>query len=504
MTVLRVGVVVAMWCIMIGWLIRFEACPERFTGRFDGYHNLFKSGIVIRSSWMRILANGAQVGYSNTEIDVDDKSPTEHYTINSKMELELNILSIPQSIYTELAVGLDIMSRLQVFTFKLKSKAYSTEISGRRAQGDRFLISIKSGGSVVRQMIDIPDDVILYSPMLEQALGAMDPGQTRVFKTLDPASMAVADVRVRADRRETVTLRGRPEEATVLAAEYQGMTVWTWVNRDGELLRQETPLGWSMEVCDATEAMNYKFAARRSAPDILGAAAVPTDRTLATPRLVRRLELLLKGVDSNPAALETPRQQVLGIETNGIRLRIDARAWPDTAPPSAPPASFWTNDLAATPFIQSADKEIVYRALEITAKLRDKAAAARAVNDWVFKNVRKNPAASLPSAVAVLKQLEGDCNEHTYLAVALLRAVGIPAKVKAGVVYLNDKFYYHAWVAAYVNGEWVEMDPTFGQAVADATHLALAEGELAGQMQLLRYTGRLSIGILGAEEELKP
>ncbi len=502
-TVLRVGAVAGLWLVMTGWLIRYEACPETFTGRFDGYRDLFKSGVLIRSSWMRILANGSPVGYSHTEIDVDERTPTDHYRIDSEMELELNILSQRQRVYTRLLVNLDILSRLQRFTFSLHSAAYETEIAGTRLQGDQFLITIKAGGKVSRMTLAIPDDVILYSPMLEQALGSLKPGESRIFKTLDPASMTVADIRIRADRRETLTLRGRTEPVTALAADYQGMTIWTWVNGEGEILRQETPLGWIMEACDPAEALAYKSTARNGRqPEMLASAAAPADKAIAEPRQIRKLEVLLKGVDVSAADLTTGRQSVLGIETNGIRLLIRAPDWP--AGPDAVNAAAFSNELAATPFIQSADPALVEKARAITRGTPTPAAAAQAINTWVFTHVRKNPAVSLPSAIAVLSQLEGDCNEHTYLAVGLARAIGIPAKVMAGIVYMNGAFYYHAWPAVYTGGQWVSMDPTFGQTIADATHIALAEGELAGQARLLRYVGRLSVGILSAEKENTP
>ena len=78
---------------------------------------------------------------------------------------------------------------------------------------------------------------------------------------------------------------------------------------------------------------------------------------------------------------------------------------------------------------------------------------------------------------------------------ALLRALGIPAKRVDGLVYMvNDDdvpaLYWHEWVEAYV-GEWTQLDPTFGQDVADATHLALGEEAnaeitpLIGQLKVL-------------------
>ncbi len=502
-TLIRVVAVALFWLAMTGWLIRFEACPETFTGRFEGYTDLFKSGVLVRSSWMRILANGAPIGYSHTEIDVDEAAPSDHYRIDSEMELELNILAQRQRVYTHLLVSLDVLSRLQKFTFTLNSASYSTEILGVRKQGDQFTISIKAGGKVRQLALTIPDDVILYSPMLEQALGSLKPGESRIYKTLDPASLAVADIRIRADRLETLTLRGREESATVLAADYQGMTIWTWVNKEGEVLRQETPLGWVVEACDPAEAVSYKSAARKGPqPEMLASAAAPADRPIAQPRKVRRLEVLLKGVDVPASELTTDRQTVLGTETNGIHLLIRAPDWP--AATGLNRSATFSNELAATPFIQSDDPALVAKARAITKGTTDPGAAAQAINTWVFTHVRKNPAVSIPSAVAVLDQLEGDCNEHTYLAVGLARAVGIPAKVMAGIVYLSDSFYYHAWPAVYVGGQWVEMDPTFGQTIADATHIALAEGELAGQTRLLRYFGRLSIGILAVDKEGTP
>ena len=60
---------------------------------------------------------------------------------------------------------------------------------------------------------------------------------------------------------------------------------------------------------------------------------------------------------------------------------------------------------------------------------------------------------------------------------ALARAVGIPARRVDGLVYMEaadavPAFYWHEWVEVYV-GEWIEVDPTFNQEVADATHIAL-------------------------------
>ena len=64
---------------------------------------------------------------------------------------------------------------------------------------------------------------------------------------------------------------------------------------------------------------------------------------------------------------------------------------------------------------------------------------------------------------------------------ALARAVGIPARQVHGLVFARyghggPALYWHAWAEVQVGGDWIAIDPTFGQDVADATHIALGRG----------------------------
>ncbi len=107
----------------------------------------------------------------------------------------------------------------------------------------------------------------------------------------------------------------------------------------------------------------------------------------------------------------------------------------------------------------------------------------------------KDYAISLPSAVDVLEVKKGDCNEHTSLYTALARAAGLPSKICIGIVYKDGVFYYHAWPAVHLDG-WRPLDPTFGQDIADATHIKLLEGGFERQAELMRVVGKISIQVL--------
>jgi hypothetical protein len=119
-----------------------------------------------------------------------------------------------------------------------------------------------------------------------------------------------------------------------------------------------------------------------------------------------------------------------------------------------------------------------------------------ALTNWVYNNIDKDYAISLPSAVDVLRVRRGDCNEHTALFTALARAAGIPTKINLGIVYSEGMFYYHAWPAVYLDNCWLPIDPTLGQHVADATHIMLLQGGYDSQASLMRVVGKLKVKII--------
>ena len=48
-------------------------------------------------------------------------------------------------------------------------------------------------------------------------------------------------------------------------------------------------------------------------------------------------------------------------------------------------------------------------------------------------------------------------------------------------------------------GAWIDVDPTFNQPVADATHIKLAEGDLMEQVRLLPVIGQLKVEVLDSD-----
>jgi hypothetical protein len=68
---------------------------------------------------------------------------------------------------------------------------------------------------------------------------------------------------------------------------------------------------------------------------------------------------------------------------------------------------------------------------------------------------------------------------------------------------VDGKFYYHAWPEVFL-GDWVGVDPTFGQFPADAAHLRFTIGGLDRQTSLLRLMGNLKIDVLEVNGATRP
>lgn len=485
----------APWVVMMALLLRFEVYPEYFSGELAGYRSLLDGDVLLQDNWSRILVDGNPVGYSHTVLEVDETQPLRHYTLANRVHVRLRALGFEQPVSVDTIAELDVTYTLRRFEFSMDTRHYAMAIEGRLQEGERYAVTMRTPTGTRRSTVEIPADVILYSPMTEMALKRMRPGSELRFRTFDPVAMSPAQVLIRAVREDTIRHRGAEVTALLLTSEYQGITVNAWMDAQGRLLRQETPMGWTIEACSAEEAvMALRDAGRTDAATGLG-MAVPVEGRLEAPATQDAVRLRLRGVNWRPDQLASNRQTIESQTEDETILTVRRAVYPPPEGRVPLSAEDRAEALAATPALQSDAPEIRELAERLTADRADDQGRALAILNWVHREIRKEGTISLPNALDVLQGRVGDCNEHTYLFVALARAAGLPAKIMVGLAYHENRYYYHAWPAVYL-GDWVEMDPTWGLDRVGVTHLRLIEGELDRQMELVQIVGRLRMAIL--------
>lgn len=331
----------------------------------------------------------------------------------------------------------------------------------------------------VRDTADLADGVRLAAARRSTVSG----GQ------LDLEKLRVREVQDVFLRRDRVAGAGVEEEVSVVAESEAGdrMAAEYRVADDGRVV--EIRLGEAIVARPEPEDV----AKRLDTIDLFALARVALPRALPreVPKaIVYRLAGLPPTFQKNDGRQRFERAKG-GVAVLTVTARRPAAAVPAKDTPLARAAAGAPKeDLAATPQANADAPEIQRLAREVVGDAKGTYEAARRLSDHVYRSLEKAYGASHDRASDVLAAGKGDCTEHAVLLVALARAAGVPARGVHGLVFAQyddgqPALYWHAWVEVRSAGEWIAMDPTFGQPVADATHVALGAGSQVDTIGLL-------------------
>jgi transglutaminase-like putative cysteine protease len=376
-------------------------------------------------------------------------------------------------------------------------------------------IAVEAGGTTQHSRIPMEGGVVLDGAVAMRlaAAGRLQPGTEVTVRTFDPSALSARDVTVRVTATDTLIL---PDSAAIGEAgrwkamvwdtipvwrveqQFGGISLASWVDEDGLLVRAESPLGFDVERT-TYELARQEWADARVDPALVSGygaliegTAVSSNVDLSEIESTQALRVRLKGVELEGFDLSGGRQTLHGDTLVVTREDPASYATAGYALPFAGSGEA-AAELEATPLIQSDDPRIRGKALDVTQQTNDPSIAALRLSEWIYATLRKEITASIPSAIQVLDALRGDCNEHTVLFVAMARSIGLPARTAVGLVNVRGRFYYHAWPEVWLAGKWVAFDPTLGQTPADASHLRFVVGGLARQVELIRLIGKLEI-----------
>jgi hypothetical protein len=425
--------------------------------------------LSVSVNWYGMYVKGTKVGYSQvTRVE----SPTG-YKLSELMHLELSVMGMTRWFKSIAQYEVTSDYELNSLTFDLETEAQKILIRGEMTYPEKGLgcsrqspkldLSIKTGGTDQPKTIEAKGKVYPITALPMIASGFTSSGKE--IEIFDPSIQAINTAACKLIESQTDSIQ---VEAIILGAKST-----LWVSKDGTLLSSQQP----MDIVMRKESKEEALQADELVPEIMSLYGIQPEVKVRNPRDVVFMRLLVKG-DIPRGKRQLRFGDTLLLQTIGPRMGKKMNKY-----------------LEPTPFIQCEDERIVKLASEIVGQHGDPWKQSRELVKWVAENVKDMPTVSMPSALDVLQTLEGDCGEHTVLFVALARACGIPAQMVVGLTYVVDGFYYHAWAKIWA-GRWVEVDPTFGQPIADATHIALAEGGLGEQAKIMKLVDEIEIEIL--------
>ncbi len=481
------------WIVMMGWLISSQIISQ---GRVTAYKPFLSKNTLISDQWLGIYFNNSPVGFVHTSIEpYMIKKGLSGYRIVNRTWMNFLLLRKRNKVWFNAQAIVDDNYRLRNFQFDLKSGLHVMNVRGQMLNKRLLEVSITSQGSVTTKRIPLNDErgvliANIISPF--SSFGELKVGKRYNLSVFNPFSLELETLQINVSAKEFIEHDQKQVEAYVLKSHYRGLEQTAWVNENGEILREETGLGWVLIKGNANDVTSMYKNMEKTDLELAEMVSVASNITLPKEDLTS-LKVKIFGIDDS-FDLASQRQAVVET-TAGEKIITINKERIDLSQTLSIPVEENPEFLSATGFIQSENDEIKRMARRIVHNEKNTYLAAKKINKWLFENIRKVPVISIPSAVDVLKTKEGDCNEHTVLFAALARSVGIPVKLNVGLAYTSGRFYYHAWPSVYT-GVWVDMDPTFGQDIADVTHIKLIEGDIDKQLDIVRLLGRIKLEVI--------
>lgn len=503
------GAIIVAWLIGLALLVRREYFRPQLERLAEA-----ATRVTPATVYYGVMQGDRQVGFAQSQVDTGQSS----ITVSDYLVADLPIGGKNRRTSARTNVTLSRGLRVRQFDVSITTESGPLNAGGR-VDGDSVLVFALSTGSEQpdsqRLALDGPILLPTLVPLAVALTETPKVGKHYVMPVLDPASMNAKDVNLDV-RAETVFVVNDSAVYDSATARWRGVqparirawrvaarddaNVFTgWIDEQGRIV-QTTQLGFELRRLPYEVAFenwrNQRTNEVSDDRDVLETTAIAANKRIG--RRIDALQVRLTG--ANLAGYQIAgEQQFLAGDT------LTVRRAPDSAMHATQRLPYPMRDrVNASPeaLIQSRDPSILALARRIRGTERDARIVAERINQWVHDSIADRVTFGVPSAVQVLRSRVGDCNEHTQLYVALARAVGLPARIAAGLTYVDGKFYYHAWPEVLL-ADWVPVDPTFGQFPADAAHLRFVIGGLARQTELLRLMGNLKIDVLALNANVR-
>ena len=433
--------------------------------------------------WFGTYIRGNKVGYDYISV----KRDRDGFLVKEKSLLSLKMLGQDKQLITFLQARTDSLFKVRDFDFQLKSDV-SLKVKGK-VEGDTLYVEME-GTNMPRSIRKYPLKHDFFLPASWYARILFTGSTPSKMNVYDPTSFSMGEATAKYLGRRQVEYRGQIVEAEAFESEMFGAKTITYIH-DGDIVKVEAPFDIVMVREPEEEATRLG----REKLDVLLLFAVNLEGEI-DPSKDTLVVLLLENLRGN-LVLDFADQRLLKREDSSAIVEIRKH---DIASlekrPNAPIPDSIKVFLQADQFIQSDHPRIKSLAQKIVGNEQDQLKKARLILEWVYNNLEKKPTVSIPNAIEVLDMGYGDCNEHATLYTALARAAGIPTDIVVGLIYQNGKYFYHAWAASYVKGEWVWVDPVFGEFPASVGHLMLQRGSIERQSEITGVVGKLKIKVL--------
>lgn len=449
--------------------------------------------------WTGLVFNGNKIGFTHLRIEpVAERG--DLFRLRARAVMHFRFLTIDKKINLE---SNDVVHS----DLSIEHVHGEYDLDGNRLEIDATMtpeglaVTVKSRDDIRREVLPVrsklhPSSVIAVYPIVH----GLEVGRHYSYDVYDGETQSIRTVTQDILDYETSDLFEGP--AFKIRTRLHGQEATTWTSETGLPLFQMSMSGILLAGLESEEtARRYLTrAALNKQESLLEFSRVPARPDIRNPRSVRSLVVELRGL----GGFAPPSDAMQRCRQRADETRCEIRMPDNLSASGAPADEGITREryLRSTVSVPSDHVHIRELARQIVASEEDGQARMALLVDWIGANVEAVPVDSF-SALDVLATRKAECQGNSYLYAAFARSLDIPTRVVNGLVYSDiygGGFFYHTWVESRVDDRWIPVDPTFGQVVADATHIKLLEGESPDELvPLVGLMGRLEAEVVSVE-----
>ncbi len=236
------ALIVAGWAGMLGTHFWHSYAPRAEAALVD-----LSAPIGAEITQRGVFYRGARIGYIREKITPLDNG----VRAEQEGQFTLNVLGHERVMDIDGTATLGENGQLAAFTFRLTTSSgrspFETEVRGRVIGEEELELVILSGGRERTERRPLQAPIVLpinlYHSLASQEL---EVGQTYRLHLFDPITLTEGEIEISVLEREIVQWGEREEDALRLRSTFAGLTTMAWVNEAGEVLKEETALGWTL------------------------------------------------------------------------------------------------------------------------------------------------------------------------------------------------------------------------------------------------------------------
>jgi len=446
--------------------------------------------LLINDSWYEIDFAGEFIGYCHYLVKRSTaKNNKDGYILENKISLKIPMLGKIESFDLDTKIVLKKDYSLINAKINFQSNKYFLRGNIDKENSKIFRLNIETPTQKTTHYIDASSKFISTSfmPFISNYLPLNKKTKLSLF---DPLTNREITIYLENKGYKNIHINGKEKKAVEISLNIENIEGKIYTDTKGHLLQQEI-LGLKFIKKEPQELFKKTFP--KTQKDLINNFTIVV-RNIPYKERIKTLTLKINGLDIDKLP-QKPNQHIDKYRHTVTISKIVPKNIL-TIPIEKDNLSDYLKEDA---FIKFNHNEVEETAKKIVGDETDPLKIISLLLNWINTNIKKTPTVSIPNSLDTLKMRQGDCGELSALFVGFLRSLGIPSYVNIGLVYLNSRFFYHAWVSAFV-GEWIDIDPALNQPIADATHLTLREG-LKGQFEILEFIGKIKIKILNCSYE---